>query len=383
MKKKLMMLTVAFAAMSNLIHAQTMESRFTFNQNTGLFLYDNPTSGKVHPVNIRFVKKHLDPKHIAMLKDQLRLTGVEFDTAVKALAEQNKVQNNLPKDTDHFFNMQKNNQKLLSMRPQSALVLTKPQPSALVLTNIPSTLKQYSEVNFRSPVKFGPPYDMTKITKDTFYNPKHFTYYAKLKAAAAGLKTNGDVICATPKGKVVDLAFIKNRIFQSKNRKHFERLALSSFENEGGAVRSGSQVSKFVAPSMLFKAAKLFSDNKIAIAGTAISSAGIAGVAYYNRLKDQAVKAAEAAQAAEAARIVDLSKFDRVKAALSNVGSSVKTSVQAHPYVSTGTGLATVAGLSYLAYTKFGKATKVVTPIEKKSTGVNQPAVRNASELRK
>ncbi len=49
--------------------------------------------------------------------------------------------------------------------------------------------------------------------------------------------------------------------------------------------------------------------------------------------------------------------FRGVKNALMNVGSSVKTQVLAHPRIATGAGLATIAGLSYVAYKNFGKAT--------------------------
>ena len=52
-----------------------------------------------------------------------------------------------------------------------------------------------------------------------------------------------------------------------------------------------------------------------------------------------------------------LSKAAHVKNALLNVGSSVKTQVLAHPRIATGAGLATIAGLSYVAYKNFGKAT--------------------------
>ena len=47
----------------------------------------------------------------------------------------------------------------------------------------------------------------------------------------------------------------------------------------------------------------------------------------------------------------------RVAQSLVNVGSSVKTQVLAHPRIATGAGLATIAGLSYVAYKNFGKAT--------------------------
>ncbi len=136
----------------------------------------------------------------------------------------------------------------------------------------------------------------------------------------------------------------------------------------------------------VISAKTVFTSPRVIYAGKTAAFAGILGYLYNQYSKDQAQAAqvAQATEAAEAARIAGLSKFDSVKAALSNAGSSVKASVKGHPYASTGAGLATVAGLSCLAYAKFGKATKVVvTPIEKKSTGVNQPAVRNASELRK
>ena len=47
----------------------------------------------------------------------------------------------------------------------------------------------------------------------------------------------------------------------------------------------------------------------------------------------------------------------RVAQSLVNAGSSVKTQVLAHSRIATGAGLATIAGLSYVAYKNFGKAT--------------------------
>ncbi len=65
---------------------------------------------------------------------------------------------------------------------------------------------------------------------------------------------------------------------------------------------------------------------------------------------------------------VQPTRMQRVKNALNNAGSLVKSNVQAHPRIATGAGLVTLAGLSYAAYNKFGKAVK--KPTVKVSTPV-------------
>jgi hypothetical protein len=135
--------------------------------------------------------------------------------------------------------------------------------------------------------------------------------------------------------------------------------------------------------------------NSLKVPVVALPAAVVAGGIYaLDRLQTQATETP--------------SKFGRVKAALSNAGSyvantrvantlvaagsSVKANVQAHPRIATGAGLVTVAGLSYLAYNKFGKATvkkvetKVVTATPKKavvSTPVKAKKAKRTLKRRK
>jgi hypothetical protein len=78
-------------------------------------------------------------------------------------------------------------------------------------------------------------------------------------------------------------------------------------------------------------------------------------------------------------------RMQRVKSALTNAGSVVKTqamnagslvksNVQAHPRIATGAGLVTLAGLSYAAYNKFGKAVK------KSTVNVSTPVVKTEAK---
>ena len=103
-------------------------------------------------------------------------------------------------------------------------------------------------------------------------------------------------------------------------------------------------------------------------AATPVVAAGILGNTYFSKPVQPTVQP---------------SRFDRMKNAVSNAGlvaknqavkagSFVKSNVQAHPRIATGAGLATVAGLTYLAYSKglFGKAAK-------KATVTKAPEVKN------
>ena len=91
MKNKLMILTMALVALSNVMNANEV-SRFTYNLKNGLFNYTNPKSGNTHPVNERYVAKHLTPEMINYLKSDLqRTTAVEFDQAVKILAQKTRI----------------------------------------------------------------------------------------------------------------------------------------------------------------------------------------------------------------------------------------------------------------------------------------------------
>lgn len=69
----------------------------------------------------------------------------------------------------------------------------------------------------------------------------------------------------------------------------------------------------------------------------------------------------------------------RAANALVKAGSVVKSNVQAHPRIATGAGLVTLAGLSYAAYNKFGKAVKKTTV--KASTPVVKTEVKKTTPV--
>ena len=172
------------------------------------------------------------------------------------------------------------------------------------------------------------------------------------------------------------------------NRLKAYKASVASFENEGGAV-SGRKIlstpiaSVFVKSEDMCKksassAARLASNAKIAV--VAVPAAVVAG-GLYALDYGQSLKGTEMQLVVEKESLIEqhiqnsivqniknknnivstnstvLSKAAHVKNALLNVGSSVKTQVLAHPRIATGAGLATIAGLSYVAYKNFGKAT--------------------------
>ncbi len=276
---------MALVALSNVMNA-TEVSRFTYNSKNGLFNYTNPKSGNTHPVNERYVAKHLTPEMINYLKSDLqRTTAVEFDQAVKILAQKNKVAQDLSQGaanfltsqdkfaqtvkaskTAEFFNMQRQAQNLLSLQPK---------PTALTVVV---------------------PEQASKIA----INPKR------------------------------DVAGFK----------------------------SAAQATQALTTSA----------NKYAIAYMAATAAipviatGILGNQYFTNKQ------------------VQPTKMQRVKNALNSAGSLVKSNVQAHPRIATGAGLVTLAGLSYAAYNKFGKAVKkstvnVSTPVVKTEAKTVTPVV--------
>ena len=156
--------------------------------------------------------------------------------------------------------------------------------------------------------------------------------------------------------------------------------------------------------SKLVQSAKSFATPTNAIrAGKAGFFAALIGSLYNQNQKDQAqaelnkraeklakakmigAQFAEEKANIEAGVALQSTRMQRIKNALNNAGlyvantraanalvqagSVVKSNVKAHPYISTGAGLAAVAGLSYAAYNKFGKA-KTVTSVVVPSTPV-------------
>ena len=131
--------------------------------------------------------------------------------------------------------------------------------------------------------------------------------------------------------------------------------------------------SALLVQSKLSKASKFVINPKMVVAGavgTAVVGAGAYAYKQYRQPVEQTTVEKHVANLVtqdisnkeNAIHNPTISRFESIKNAFKNTGVSTISSVKAHPYISTGAGLATVAGLSILAYKKglFGKAANSV-----------------------
>jgi hypothetical protein len=171
-----------------------------------------------------------------------------------------------------------------------------------------------------------------------------------------------NLLSSQPKSSIAqNIAASKARKVSQQAYKLSHVNVLSSFENEGGKVLGGQ---------IIGKASKVTINPKMVAAGLVGSTIAGAGVYAYNKYSQPKIEKVLTEQTPVEKHVANVvmtniaknktvqsTKFERVKNALNNAGSLVTSNVQAHKYIATGAGLATVAGLSALAYKKglFGK----------------------------
>lgn len=159
-----------------------------------------------------------------------------------------------------------------------------------------------------------------------------------------------------------NIAASKARKVSQQGYKLSHANVLSSFENEGGRVLGAA-----------VKASKFAINPKMVAAGLVGSTIAGAGAYAYNKYRqpttveqivteqtsvEKHVANSVMADIAKNKTTAQATKFERVANAFNDARSFVTSNITNHPRIATGAGLATVAGLSVLAYKKglFGKA---------------------------